>query len=66
MVPSIYPVGSVTTLPPVSGHIPPGPVLTVEDDPAMQQEVENQPCLHYTEANVYLTGILAPGEEVMH
>ena len=65
MVPSIYPVGTVTTLPPVSGCIPPDPVLIVEDDPAMQQEVENQLCLCYTEAEVCLRGILALGDEVM-
>ena len=66
MVPSVYPVGTVTTLPPVLGHIPPGPVLIVEDNPAKQQEVENQLCLCYTKAKVHLMGILAPGEEVMH
>ena len=65
MVPSVYPAGTVTTLPPALGHIPPSPVLIVEDNPAMQQEVENQLCLHYTEAKVCLTGILAPEEEVM-
>ena len=66
MVLSIYPVGTVTTLPPVLGCIPPSQVQIVEGDPAKQQEVENQLCLHYMEAEVHLMGILAPGEEVMH
>ena len=35
MVPSVYPVGTVTTLPPASGHIPAGPVQIVEDNTAM-------------------------------
>ena len=66
MVLSVYPACTVSTLlSPVSGHIAPGPVQIVEDNPAMQWEVENQLCLYYMEAKICLMGILAPGEEVM-
>ena len=57
MVPSNYPAGTVSTLPPVSDCIPPSPILIIEDNPTVQQEVENQLCLHYTEAEVHLMAI---------
>ena len=60
MVPSVYLVGTVSTLPLVLDCVPPNPILIIEDNPTMQQEVENQLHLHYTEAKVHLTAILAP------
>ena len=66
MVPSVYPMGTATTLPPFPGCFPPCPVPVVEGSPAEQWEVENQLHLCYTEAEVSLMGTMAPGKEVVH
>ena len=65
MVPSAYPVGTVSTLPLVSDSVPPSPVPIIKENPTMQQEVKNQLCLHYMGAKICLMVILAPGEEII-